>query len=157
MTSSQDESAPTATTAMPSSRPTSLRIRSANGVWYDRPNAGRSSFTTWPVDTSTASTPCSANARAMPTASSTSIPPSYQSVAETRTLIGRSPDCDIFLDDVTVSRKHAVLVHRDEAYYIEDQGSLNGTFLNRRRIESGRLENGDELQIGKYKLSFLAK
>jgi pSer/pThr/pTyr-binding forkhead associated (FHA) protein len=72
-----------------------------------------------------------------------------------RTTIGRSPDCDVFLDDVTVSRKHAVLVHKDDAYYIEDQGSLNGTFLNRRRIESGRLENGDELQIGKYKLSFL--
>jgi hypothetical protein len=74
-----------------------------------------------------------------------------------RTTIGRSPDCDIFLDDVTVSRKHAVLVHRDGAFFIEDQGSLNGTFLNRRRIESGKLENGDELQIGKYKLSFLEK
>ena len=74
-----------------------------------------------------------------------------------RTTIGRSPDCDIFLDDVTVSRKHAVLVHKDDAFLIEDQGSLNGTFLNRRRIESGRLENGDELQIGKYKLSFLEK
>jgi hypothetical protein len=74
-----------------------------------------------------------------------------------RTTIGRSPDCDIFLDDVTVSRKHAVLVQRDDAFFIEDQGSLNGTFLNRRRIESGRLENGDELQIGKYKLSFLEK
>jgi hypothetical protein len=72
-----------------------------------------------------------------------------------RTTIGRSPDCDIFLDDVTVSRKHAVLVQKEDAFYIEDQGSLNGTFLNRRRIESGRLENGDELQIGKYKLSFL--
>jgi FHA domain/zinc-ribbon domain len=74
-----------------------------------------------------------------------------------RTTIGRSPDCDIFLDDVTVSRKHAVLVNKDDAFFIEDQGSLNGTFLNRRRIESGRLENGDELQIGKYKLSFLEK
>ena len=74
-----------------------------------------------------------------------------------RTTIGRSPECDIFLDDVTVSRKHAVLLRRDNAFYIEDQGSLNGTFLNRRRIESGRLENGDELQIGKYKLSFLEK
>jgi len=74
-----------------------------------------------------------------------------------RTTIGRSPDCDIFLDDVTVSRKHAVLVYKDDAFFIEDQGSLNGTFLNRRRIESGRLENGDELQIGKYKLSFLEK
>jgi len=74
-----------------------------------------------------------------------------------RTTIGRSPDCDIFLDDVTVSRKHAVLVQKDGSFFIEDQGSLNGTFLNRRRIESGRLENGDELQIGKYKLSFLEK
>jgi len=72
-----------------------------------------------------------------------------------RTTIGRSPDCDIFLDDVTVSRKHAVLLQENGAFVIEDQGSLNGTFLNRRRIESGRLEHGDELQIGKYKLSFL--
>ena len=74
-----------------------------------------------------------------------------------RTTIGRSPDCDVFLDDVTVSRKHAVLVQKDDAFFIEDQGSLNGTFLNRKRIESGRLENCDELQIGKYKLSFLEK
>ena len=74
-----------------------------------------------------------------------------------RTTIGRSPDCDIFLDDVTVSRKHAVLINKEDAFFIEDQGSLNGTFLTRRRIESGRLENGDELQIGKYKLSFVEK
>ena len=74
-----------------------------------------------------------------------------------RTTIGRSPDCDIFLDDVTVSRKHAVLLQRDREFVIEDQGSLNGTFLNRKRIESGTLENGDELQIGKYKLTFLEK
>jgi pSer/pThr/pTyr-binding forkhead associated (FHA) protein len=75
-----------------------------------------------------------------------------------RTTIGRSPDCDIFLDDVTVSRKHAVLVQEGDAFFIEDQASLNGTFLNRRRIESAaKLENGDELQIGKYKLSFLEK
>jgi FHA domain/zinc-ribbon domain len=72
-----------------------------------------------------------------------------------RTLIGRSPDCDIFLDDVTVSRRHAVLGERDGAFFIEDQGSLNGTFLNRRRIESGELHDGDEVQIGKYRLTFL--
>jgi hypothetical protein len=74
-----------------------------------------------------------------------------------RTTIGRSPDCEIFLDDVTVSRKHAVLVRRDSAFFIEDLGSLNGTFLNRRRIESGELADGDELQIGKYRLTFLLK
>ena len=74
-----------------------------------------------------------------------------------RTTIGRSPDCEIFLDDVTVSRKHAVLVRRDAAFFVEDLGSLNGTFLNRRRIESGELADGDELQIGKYRLTFLLK
>ena len=72
-----------------------------------------------------------------------------------RTTIGCSPDCEIFLDDVTVSRRHAVLVERDGAFFVEDQGSLNGTFLNRRRIESAQLEDGDELQVGKYRLSFL--
>ena len=74
-----------------------------------------------------------------------------------RTLIGRSPDCEIFLDDVTVSRRHAVLVERDGSFFIEDQGSLNGTFLNRRRIESAELSDGAELQIGKYRLTFLPR
>jgi hypothetical protein len=75
-----------------------------------------------------------------------------------RTTIGRSPDNDIFLDDVTVSRKHAVVLQSDVELRIEDLGSLNGTFVNRRRIESAtRLESGDEVQIGKYRLSFISK
>jgi hypothetical protein len=74
-----------------------------------------------------------------------------------RTVIGRSPDCDIFLDDVTVSRRHAVLLQDESGFSIEDQGSLNGTFLNRSRIESARLNDGDEVQIGKYRLTFLAR
>jgi hypothetical protein len=74
-----------------------------------------------------------------------------------RTTIGRSPDCDIFLDDVTVSRHHAVLRRTDDRFTIEDQGSLNGTFVNRRRIETADLADGDELQIGKYRLTFLFK
>jgi FHA domain/zinc-ribbon domain len=74
-----------------------------------------------------------------------------------RTTIGRSPDCEIFLDDVTVSRKHAVLTQQDGKFVIEDLGSLNGTFLNRHRIETAELNDGDELQIGKYRLMFLLK
>jgi hypothetical protein len=71
------------------------------------------------------------------------------------TTIGRSPDCGVFLDDVTVSRKHAVLSSRDGVFTIADQGSLNGTFVNRKRVETAQLEDGDEVQIGKYRLSFL--
>ena len=75
-----------------------------------------------------------------------------------RTTIGRSPDCDIFLDDVTVSRRHAVLMERDGHFVVEDLGSLNGTFVNRRRIETAEpLDDGDELQIGKYRLIFLSR
>jgi pSer/pThr/pTyr-binding forkhead associated (FHA) protein len=72
-----------------------------------------------------------------------------------RLTVGRRPDSDIFLDDVTVSRDHAVLVRRGSDYYLDDLGSLNGTYVNRGRIESHRLRDGDELQIGKYKLAFL--
>jgi hypothetical protein len=74
-----------------------------------------------------------------------------------RTTIGRSPDCGIFLDDVTVSRRHAVLSDRGGRWLIEDQGSLNGTFVNRKRVESAELSDGDELQIGKYRLTFLQR
>ena len=74
-----------------------------------------------------------------------------------RMTVGRRPDCDIFLDDVTVSRDHAVIVARGDEHYLDDLGSLNGTYVNRRRIESHRLSDGDELQIGKYKLAFLSR
>jgi FHA domain/zinc-ribbon domain len=74
-----------------------------------------------------------------------------------RTTVGRSPDCEIFLDDVTVSRKHAAVTRNGDAFTVDDLGSLNGTFLNRRRIDSAPLEDGDELQIGKYRLTFLIR
>ncbi len=74
-----------------------------------------------------------------------------------RLTIGRRPDSDIFLDDVTVSRDHALLVRRGNDYYLDDCGSLNGTYVNRSRIESHRLSDGDELQVGKYKLAFLSR
>jgi FHA domain-containing protein/zinc ribbon protein len=74
-----------------------------------------------------------------------------------RMTIGRSPDADVFLDDVTVSRNHALLVRRREGLYIDDLGSLNGTYVNRRRIESHKLKSGDELQVGKYKLTYLER
>jgi FHA domain len=74
-----------------------------------------------------------------------------------RLTIGRRPDSAVFLDDVTVSRDHAILVRRGEDWYLDDCGSLNGTYVNRERIESHRLEDGDEMQIGKYKLAYLAR
>jgi hypothetical protein len=74
-----------------------------------------------------------------------------------RMSIGRSPDAEVFLDDVTVSRNHALMVRRKDGLYIDDLGSLNGTYVNRRRIESHKLEDGDEIQIGKYKLSYLER
>jgi hypothetical protein len=73
----------------------------------------------------------------------------------TPTTIGRSPECAVFLDDVTVSRKHAVVTRDGDRWRLEDQGSLNGTFVNRERVESAELSDGDELQIGKYRLTFL--
>jgi len=67
---------------------------------------------------------------------------------------GRNPSSDIFLDDVTVSRRHAEIRRKDSAFHLEDVGSLNGTFVNRRRVESSPLSSGDEIQIGKFKLVF---
>ena len=74
-----------------------------------------------------------------------------------KTVIGRSPECDVFLDDVTVSRKHAELVRDGDAFTITDLGSLNGTFVNKKRIETAQLEDDDEVQIGKYRLTFLRR
>jgi pSer/pThr/pTyr-binding forkhead associated (FHA) protein len=79
------------------------------------------------------------------------------SIDDERVSIGRSPDAGVFLDDVTVSRNHALLVRRRDGLYIDDLGSLNGTYVNRRRIESHRLSDGDEIQVGKYKLSYLER
>ncbi len=71
------------------------------------------------------------------------------------TSLGRHPKSDIFLDDITVSRRHAE-VRRDGArYWVTDVGSLNGTYVNRERTEETELEDGDELQVGKFKLVFV--
>ena len=78
-------------------------------------------------------------------------------VDDDRMSIGRAPDATVFLDDVTVSRNHALLVRRRDGLFIDDLGSLNGTYVNRRRIESHQLADGDEIQIGKYKLSYLER
>lgn len=72
-----------------------------------------------------------------------------------RITAGRHPRSDIFLDDVTVSRKHCEFIHADAGgYSVRDVGSLNGTYVNRERIESAVLEAGDEVQIGKYRLTY---
>ena len=76
---------------------------------------------------------------------------------EDRIAIGRSPDAGVFLDDVTVSRYHAeILRHPGGDYTIRDLGSLNGTYVNRERIAEAPIANGDEVQIGKFRLVFLA-
>ena len=71
------------------------------------------------------------------------------------TTAGRHPESDIFLDDVTVSRRHAEFVREGDGYLVRDVGSLNGTYLNRGRIDAAGLAGGDEVQIGKYRLVFL--
>ncbi len=72
------------------------------------------------------------------------------------TTAGRHPESDIFLDDVTVSRRHAEFIQRGDTYVVRDVGSLNGTYLNRERIDETELTTGDEVQIGKFKLVYLA-
>src|SRR5450756_48053 len=72
-----------------------------------------------------------------------------------RVAIGRHPDAAIFLDDVTVSRNHALVEREGDGWVIVDEGSLNGTYVNRRRGDRFALADGDEIQIGKYKLTFI--
>jgi len=71
------------------------------------------------------------------------------------TSIGRHPESTIFLDDVTVSRRHAEVRVEGEAVLLRDVGSLNGTYLNRTRIDTASLRSGDEVQVGKFKLVFV--
>lgn len=72
------------------------------------------------------------------------------------TRAGRHPESDIFLDDITVSRRHAEFASQGAGFVVRDVGSLNGTYLNRERIEQAELSSGDEVQIGKFKLVFIA-
>ena len=71
------------------------------------------------------------------------------------TTAGRHRDSDIFLDDVTVSRRHAEFYRHGDRFTVRDVGSLNGTYVNRERIEEAALTGGDEVQVGKFRLVFL--
>lgn len=77
-------------------------------------------------------------------------------ISSDRIRAGRHPDSDLFLDDITVSRRHVEIEREGGAYRVRDVGSLNGTYLNRERIDEAVLRTGDELQIGKFKLLFLS-
>jgi pSer/pThr/pTyr-binding forkhead associated (FHA) protein len=76
-------------------------------------------------------------------------------LAKDSTTIGRHPDSDISLDDITVSRRHVEIVRTNNKYFVTDSGSLNGTYVNQRRVDSSELRQGDELQVGKYRFVFL--
>ena len=76
-------------------------------------------------------------------------------LSRSETTTGRHPGCDVFLDDVTVSRQHATISSTEAGYVIRDDGSLNGTYVNNERISSHLLHSGDELFIGKFRLLFL--
>ncbi|SLM94448.1 hypothetical protein FM110_11345 [Brachybacterium nesterenkovii] len=71
-----------------------------------------------------------------------------------KTVAGRHPQSEIFLDDVTVSRKHAAFLRDGQGFLIRDLGSLNGTYVSRERVDEARLHSGEELQIGKYRLTY---
>ncbi len=76
---------------------------------------------------------------------------------EDKVTVGRDPSNDIMLDDGTVSREHAVFIRENGHYRVEDVGSLNGTYVNRRRVDSVELHSGDELMIGKFRLVFFGR
>jgi len=71
------------------------------------------------------------------------------------TMIGRHPDSDVFLDDITVSRRHVRIRREAETFDAEDQGSLNGTYVNRERVDACTLRHGDEVQVGRYRFTFV--
>lgn len=73
-----------------------------------------------------------------------------------RTVVGRHPDAEIFLDDVTVSRRHAEFIRMGTTFQVHDLGSMNGTYFDGVRIESALLSDGAEVQVGKYRLTFYA-
>ena len=73
------------------------------------------------------------------------------------TRLGRHPDSEISLDDITVSRRHADVQRTAEGYFVADCGSLNGTYVNQERVERAQLRHGDELQIGKFRLVFFER
>jgi pSer/pThr/pTyr-binding forkhead associated (FHA) protein len=75
-------------------------------------------------------------------------------LAETVTKLGRHPDSEIMLDDITVSRRHAEVERTADGYIVRDAGSLNGTYVNGERVDQSRLANSDELQVGKFRLVF---
>jgi pSer/pThr/pTyr-binding forkhead associated (FHA) protein len=77
-------------------------------------------------------------------------------ISEERTSIGRSPESEIFLDDVTVSRSHAVIERNGSAFALNDLGSLNGTYINNQSLKTSPLTSGDEIQIGKFHLIFIS-
>lgn len=78
-------------------------------------------------------------------------------LAGDRTRLGRHPDSEISLDDITVSRRHAEILRGSDGYRLRDVGSLNGTYLNQERVEDAVLHHGDELQVGKFRLVFFER
>jgi pSer/pThr/pTyr-binding forkhead associated (FHA) protein len=78
-------------------------------------------------------------------------------LADPLTRLGRHPDSEIMLDDITVSRRHADVERTADGYVARDAGSLNGTYVNQERIEEAPLRQGDELQVGKFRLVFFER